>query len=128
MHPPPSPARRLNVLFVCSRNRWRSRTAEVMYRDDPRFRVRSAGTAASARTKVSAGLLAWADVVFVMEDRHGEILTERFGTQPRAGAPVVLGIEDEYRYMDRELVDMLRADVEAYFAARAGAGDKALGA
>lgn len=33
-------ADRLKVLFVCSRNQWRSPTAEAMYRDDSRLSVR----------------------------------------------------------------------------------------
>ena len=61
---------RLNVLFVCSRNRWRSPTAEQVWRRHPRVNARSAGTSAGARHPVSAADLAWAHVVVVMEDTH----------------------------------------------------------
>src|ERR1700749_3261456 len=60
---------RLNVLFVCSRNQWRSPTGEQVWRRHPRVNARSAGTSAGARRVVSAAGLAWADVVLVMEDK-----------------------------------------------------------
>jgi predicted protein tyrosine phosphatase len=42
-------ARRINVLFICSCNQWRSPTAERVWRNDPRLSVRSAGTASYAK-------------------------------------------------------------------------------
>jgi protein-tyrosine-phosphatase len=33
-----------NLLFICSRNQWRSPTAEAIWRRRPGFNVRSAGT------------------------------------------------------------------------------------
>ncbi len=45
---------RLNILFVCSRNQWRSPTAEQVWRRHPQFNVRSGGTSLSARHTVSA--------------------------------------------------------------------------
>ena len=103
-----------NVLFVCSRNQWRSRTAEAIYRRDQRLRVRSAGTASSARIRLSAGAVAWADLVFVMEARHRDILVERFGAHLGEAEVIVLEIPDEYRYQDPELVELLRDGVEPY--------------
>ncbi|PPK85035.1 putative protein tyrosine phosphatase [Neolewinella xylanilytica] len=104
---------RRNVLFICSRNEWRSRTAETVWAADDRITVRSAGTSPQARIRVSAALLAWADLVFVMEDRHREQLIRRFGREV-AGEMVVLDIPDHYRYMDAELVEELRAVVAPY--------------
>ena len=63
-------AEKLNVLFICSRNQWRSPTAEKVYQNDPRVEVRSAGVSASARCRVSENLLRWADRVLVMEHAH----------------------------------------------------------
>jgi predicted protein tyrosine phosphatase len=101
----------LKLLFICSRNRWRSRTAEEIFRGTPGWSVRSAGTSEQARIRVSEKLLLWADVVFVMEKRHAEILRERF---PEASADreiVCLQIPDDYEFMDEELTAMLRARV-----------------
>lgn len=106
------PARR-NVLFVCSRNQWRSPTAEQLFRRHPALAVRSAGTSASARRRVTVDDLRWADVVLVMESKHAARLRADFGAW-MGDVPVhVLDVPDEYRYMDPELVEILRAAVTA---------------
>jgi predicted protein tyrosine phosphatase len=38
---------------VCSKNQWRSPTAEALYRKHPSLAVRSAGTSSSARHQLS---------------------------------------------------------------------------
>jgi predicted protein tyrosine phosphatase/2'-5' RNA ligase len=103
--------RKLNVLFVCSRNQWRSPTAERMWRKSPSMNVRSAGTSASARRVVSSRDLEWADVVFVMEPRHREVLRERFQSARRDVRIEVLDIPDQYEFMDGDLVELLRTRV-----------------
>lgn len=42
-----------NLLFVCSKNQWRSPTAEQVWRRHPGLSVRSAGTSHQARQTVS---------------------------------------------------------------------------
>jgi len=98
---------RLNVLFVCSLNRWRSPTAEQVWRRHPRVSARSAGTSSGARHPVSVADLAWADVVVVMEDKHrSRLLADHRALL--AHKPVhVLDIPDEYKYMDPDLVELL---------------------
>jgi predicted protein tyrosine phosphatase len=54
---------RLNVLFVCSRNQWRSPTAEQVFRRHPALNVRSGGTSLNARHTVSGQDIQWADVI-----------------------------------------------------------------
>jgi predicted protein tyrosine phosphatase len=104
---------RLNVLFVCSRNQWRSPTAEQMFRRDARLAVRSAGTASSARHVVSAADIAWADAIVVMESEHKRRLRASF-TRLLDHKPIhVLEIPDEYNYMDPELVALLEELVPA---------------
>ena len=101
------PARE-HILFVCTANVDRSRTAEDLYRADPRYEVLSAGTGAFARTPVTREMLLWADRVFVMserEDRHRTLLRLRF---PEVERPVVdLDVEDRWRRGDPELVSRL---------------------
>jgi predicted protein tyrosine phosphatase len=98
------PARE-RILFICTANVDRSRTAEDLYRGDPRYEVRSAGTAPFATTPVTRELLQWADRVFVMserEDRHHTQLKLRF---PDTDRPVFdLDVEDRWRRGDPELV------------------------
>jgi predicted protein tyrosine phosphatase len=104
----------LRILFVCSRNQWRSPTAEAVFRKHPDWQVKSAGTAAGARRKVTLELLSWADIIFVMEKKHKQRLHEKFGTALNARKVVVLFIPDNYRYMDPELIEILKDSVKPY--------------
>ena len=82
-----------------------------MWRNQPDLRVRSAGTSPSARRRVSADDIRWAHSIFVMENKHRSRLKAEFG-DVIADRPIhVLDIPDEYRYMDPELVDLLKASV-----------------
>ena len=104
-------SKKLCVLFICSRNQWRSPTAEQVFRRHPALNVRSAGTSASARRQVSPLDLAWADVVIVMESKHKSRLLAEHG-HTLTGKPLhVLDIPDDYRFMDPELVELLEAAV-----------------
>lgn len=104
----------MNLLFICSRNQWRSPTAEALYRNRQGFRARSAGTEPSARTRVTAGMLTWADRVFVMEKKHRQRLQDRFPEETAEHDIIVLDIPDEYHFMDEELVLLLEAAIEPY--------------
>ena len=104
---------RRNVLFICSRNQWRSPTAEQVWRRDARLSVRSAGTSAQARRRVSADDIAWADVIVVMEEKHESKLRAEFGHALDYTPIYVLDIPDEYRYMDPQLVEELERSVAA---------------
>jgi predicted protein tyrosine phosphatase len=101
------------VLFVCSRNQWRSPTAERVWQGHPLLSVRSAGTSPSARRRVSASDIAWADVILVMEEKHRSRLVSEYADLLDGKAVHVLGIPDDYRYMDPELVDELTSPVAA---------------
>ena len=104
-----------NLLFICSRNEWRSRTAEALYRNDDRYNVRSGGTARGARIRVRENMLEWADRIYCMEDKHRACLIRRFGQGEWSDRIEVLGIPDLYRYMDPELVAEIKAVVEEQF-------------
>ena len=107
------PEEKQNVLFLCSRNQWRSPSAEQIWRKHPRLSVRSAGTSAGARRRVSVEDVRWADVILVMEETHKSRLVAEF-TRLLEGKPIhVLDIPDEYRYMDPELVEQLEQSVAA---------------
>jgi predicted protein tyrosine phosphatase len=62
---------------------------------------------------VSADDLAWAEVIFVMEEKHKSRLVAEFGRLLQHKAIHVLDIPDEYKYMDPELVDELERSVGA---------------
>ena len=104
----------MNVLFVCSRNIWRSPTAEAIYKSRQDHNVRSAGTEPSAKVMVSAKSILWADIIFVMEKRHKQRLEEKFPCEVESKTVVVLDIEDEYKFMDKELIDIIKISVDPY--------------
>jgi predicted protein tyrosine phosphatase len=101
----------MHILFVCSRNQWRSPTAEALYRDRPGLEVRSAGTEPSARIRLTAKTILWADLIFVMEKRHRQRMQENFPEEMQGKQVIVLDIPDDYQYMDPELVEEIEARV-----------------
>ena len=110
-------SRRTKILFVCSRNRRRSLTAETIFKGEPAWDVRSAGTEEAARIKVTAGQLGWADVVVVMEKRHKERLQQKFPEEFAANPCVCLFITDDYEFMDPALIELLREKMREHFPA-----------
>lgn len=99
---------RLKVLFVCSRNQWRSPTAEAIYSDDSRLSVRSRGTSRAAVKTIRENDLTWADLVLVMEQKHRSRLLADFPDLTKFLTIHVLDIPDDYGYMNTELVQLLR--------------------
>ena len=99
---------REHILFVCTANVDRSRTAEDLYGDDDRYEVRSAGVAPFATVPLTRELLLWADRIFVMnegEDQHQTVIRIRF---PEVDRPIIdLDVEDRWRRGDPELVSVL---------------------
>jgi predicted protein tyrosine phosphatase len=102
------------LLFLCSRNQWRSPTAEALFKNHPRYEARSAGTASGARIKVTACHLGWADVIFCMERKHAEHLRERFAAEIEGKPLITLRIPDDYPFMDPELIELLRGELAAH--------------
>lgn len=97
------------LLFVCSRNKRRSLTAEKLFARDIRYQVRSAGTQPGARITVTEGHLGWADIVFCMEKSHFAKLRARYPETLESTCVICLHIPDDYEFMQRELVDELCA-------------------
>jgi predicted protein tyrosine phosphatase len=103
-----------NLLFICSKNQWRSPTAELLFKNHPVHAARSAGTSDKARIKVNENLLLWADVLFVMERKHKELLTQNFQPALNNRPIIVLEIEDNYKYADPELITILKTSLQDY--------------
>lgn len=100
--------RAIKLLFVCSRNRIRSLSAERLMKGVPGYQTRSAGTQASARIVVNEGHLGWADLIFVMEKRHLALLRRKFPEALIGKKIITLQIPDEFEFMQAELLDELR--------------------
>jgi predicted protein tyrosine phosphatase len=101
----------MNVLFVCSRSRRRSSTAEEVFGQYPGVEALSAGTSSDAESPISADLIEWADLVIAMESIHRRRLLKRFGPLLKVKKVAVLDIPDNYEYMDSELVRILEEKV-----------------
>jgi predicted protein tyrosine phosphatase len=99
------------VLFVCGRNKLRSPTAEQIFSSYPGIEVASAGLNDDSATPVSAEILEWADVIFVMEKTHRSKLSRRYGKHIKTQRIICLDIPDKFEYMDERLVRLLKAAV-----------------
>lgn len=98
----------MRLHFICGRNRLRSPTAEAVFAAYDGVEALSDRLLnKDAETPLSGDLLDWAEVVFVMERRHRRKLQQRFQASLKDKRIVVLGIPDDYDYMQPELVRLL---------------------
>lgn len=102
------------LLFVCSRNKRRSLTAEKLFEGSTYYQVRSVGTQPDARIVVTEGHIGWADIVICMEKSHALRLQRKFPDALRGKEMVCLHIPDEFEFMDPNLLDEFRAKLPKY--------------
>jgi predicted protein tyrosine phosphatase len=102
----------MNILFLCTANLHRSRTAEDYFRSvDSKHIYQSAGLSEKyckqyGTRLCNVELLDWADKIFVMEPMHVERITQHTGERYLTKIEV-LNIDDIYQYMQPTLVDEL---------------------
>jgi predicted protein tyrosine phosphatase len=101
----------VNVLFLCSRNRLRSPTAEQTFASWPGIEVASAGLSSDAEVPLDGEQVQWAQLIFVMEKAHRSKLQKQFRQHLRGQRIICLGIPDDYDYMQPELVSLLKMRV-----------------
>jgi predicted protein tyrosine phosphatase len=116
----------VNILFVCTKNLSRSTTAEMIYKEHSDLNVKSAGTEPStgeeqtagseqsSATELTAENINWADLIFVMEEKHKQTMIERFPIEIEQKKIVVLDIQDKYKFMDDELIQEIKTKVSKY--------------
>tara|TARA_Y100000310_G_C20245677_1_gene606696 strand:+ start:253 stop:627 length:375 start_codon:yes stop_codon:yes gene_type:complete len=106
----------MNILFVCTSNIKRSRTAEDLFSKCPSLKVESAGTRANTdNTQLSQELIDWADKVFVMSEKDEGHLTYIEDNFSQGNTKVYdLDIHDMYAYQDRKLKLLLIERVSKY--------------
>jgi predicted protein tyrosine phosphatase len=104
----------IKILFICSRNKWRSLTAEKIFHRYNEYDVKSAGTEENARIKVNGGHIGWADLIFVMEKKHHRRIVDKFGALLTNKRVICLDIPDDYTYMDENLIEIIKSRVSEY--------------
>jgi predicted protein tyrosine phosphatase len=95
------------VLFLCSRNRLRSPTAEQVFGAWPNLEVDSAGLADDAEVVLSTDQLDWAELIVVMESSHRRRLQVRHRARLKGKKIICLDIPDRYAFMQPALVELL---------------------
>ena len=102
----------MNILFLCTANIQRSKTAEELFSAADKLNVyRSAGLSKKYVKKADSTLctevmLKWADEIYVFEEMHIERIREYTG-DIYLHKIANLEIEDSYQYFQRELVLLL---------------------
>lgn len=104
----------MELLFLCSRNKRRSLTAEKIFDKRDGLRAYSAGTEPGARIKVTPGMLSRADVIFCMEKKHLRYIRDKYSDIIAEKRIVCLNIPDDFEFMDDELIDLLESGVSEY--------------
>ena len=109
--------RKKNILFICSKNKLRSPTAEQIYSKRKDLSVLSAGLSNDAGYKVSAELIEWAELIFVMEKAHQAKLRKKFKPYLKDQRVIVLEIPDIYDFMEPSLIEELSKKLSGYIGA-----------
>jgi predicted protein tyrosine phosphatase len=73
-----------------------------------------AGTSKDSETPLSGDLIDWADIILPMERVQKSKITSKYSQLLRDKKMVVLGIPDQYEYMQPELVAILESKVGRY--------------
>jgi predicted protein tyrosine phosphatase len=113
-----------HILFVCSANKDRSKTAEDHFSERfPAWEFLSAGTNRTACEKygtsfISQEIIDWADQAFVMEEKHLQFIKSNFHSSRMK--ITVLKIEDIYPYGDKKLIQILEQKLLPVFKKKAG--------
>lgn len=96
----------MNILFVCTEGRCRSKTAAAIFNGLQGIKARHAGIHPRAEVEISPYLIEWADEIFCMERRHETHIRGVFPGYSDIHLQT-LEIPDDYAYMSPDLVVLL---------------------
>lgn len=96
-----------NILVVCGRNKRRSRTAEYIFKNDSRFHLRTGGLSSKSDKQVTEKDIVWANLIFVMNNGQRNRIWSSY-KHLEIPAIEILDIEDDYEYLDEELISLLK--------------------
>jgi len=98
------------ILFVCSANITRSKTAQKLFAKCKNFETRSAGTNAFAGgIQISQQLIDWAEIIFAMHEKHEEhisFIINNFSV-PKKTLIYDLNIPNSYIYDEPALKELV---------------------
>ncbi len=100
----------MKVLFVCNQGLHRSKTAELLFKDE--FETRSAALFNEERM-VKAKDIEWADLVVVMDDAQRKELSVRFPKLYLKKRILSLDIPDVYSFNQPQLKQLLKSKLHA---------------
>lgn len=95
----------MNALFICSMNKLRSPTGEYVAQQLG-CEADSAGLSSDAIVLLEPEQIKWCDIIFVMEANHKKKLNKNYSKYLANKRIIVLGIPDDYDYMQEELIDI----------------------
>lgn len=112
----------MKILFVCSGNIRRSRTAHDIYRKNPVDEFELCGThrewireniegEAQGAVEISLQLVAWADRILCMQEEHREFIDYHYG-QRYTEKCEVLDVPDYWERGHEELVEILKSKIQ----------------
>ena len=110
----------MNILFVCSANKNRSKTAEIYLSElFPEHNFDSAGTNEKLCMKeggvfLEEEMLEWAECIFVMEQKHWDAIRKHTGNL-YTNKIVNLNIPDIFEYGDEDLKEKILNKTKNYF-------------
>lgn len=102
----------MNILFICSANKDRSKTAEDYFSENYSDHIfDSAGTNEKTCNQLGTNYieeyqLEWADKIYTMESKHYKAIKEIYGNQYSKKISV-LYIRDIYKYGSKDLVEII---------------------
>lgn len=104
----------MKILFVCTANVDRSKTAEIHFsKSQPRIEFKSAGTSenytrVANSTFITQDLINWADIVVCMEEKHAVFIQQNFNL---SSSLYTLALDDVYTFNSPELIKKLESSV-----------------
>ncbi len=106
------------ILFICSANKQRSKTAEDYFSSKYRYSFFSAGTnikmcEREGTNPIRIDILEQSDLIFVMENSHKKEVKDFINGQFKKEI-IVLNIPDLYKYYQKELIEILEEKITPY--------------
>jgi len=83
----------------------------MVFAQHPEIEALSCGTNRDAETPLTGDLVAWADVILVMEKFHRQKVMQRYPELLKDKRVVCLDIPDHYDYLQPELIALLQRRV-----------------